>query len=86
MRVETRLLLARHELRLEPRIRLQRVFSEMCTHENKFTALSRLSNVAIASANNISDAVRAKVRLLTYDMIVVFLYTELNPCPRIGVL
>lgn len=51
-----------------------------------FTALSKLSNVAIASADGISDAVTAKVLLLTYYMIVVLLYTELNPCPRIGVL
>ena len=58
----------------------------MSTHENRLIALSRLSNVAIASANEVSDAVRAKVQILTYDVIVVFLYTELNSCPRIGVL
>lgn len=58
----------------------------MSTYENKFIALSRLSNVAIASANEISDAVTAKVLLLTYDMVVVSLNTEFNPCPRIGVL
>ena len=58
----------------------------MSAYENKFTALSRLSNVAIASANEISDAVTAKVLLLTYDMVVISLNTKLNPCPRIGVL
>lgn len=58
----------------------------MCTHENKFIALSRLSNVAMASANEVSDAVIAKMQSLTYDMIVILLYTELNPCPRIGML
>ncbi len=58
----------------------------MSTHENRFIALSRLSNVAIASANEVSDTVGAKEQSLTYDVIVVFLYTELNPCPRIGVL
>ena len=58
----------------------------MSTHENVFIALSRLSKVAIASANKVSDAVGAKVQSLTYDVIVVFLHTELNPRPRIGVL
>lgn len=58
----------------------------MGTYENRFIALSRLSNVAIASTNEISDAMTVKVQLLTYDMIVVLLYTELHPCPRIGVL
>ena len=58
----------------------------MYTHENKFIALSRLSSVAIASANEISDTVMAKVELLTYNMVVILLYTELNPCSRIGVL
>ena len=58
----------------------------MYTHENKFIALSRLSSVAIASANEISDTGMAKVELLTYNMVVILLYTELNPCSRIGVL
>lgn len=57
----------------------------MYTHENKFIALSRLSNVAMASAN-ISVNVTVKVHLLTYDMIVVLLHTELDSCPRISML
>ena len=63
-----------------------RVGSKVCTHENKFIALSRLSKVAIASANEISDMLAAKVLSLTYDMIVVLLYTEFNSRSRIGVL
>ena len=58
----------------------------MHTHENKLTALSRLSNVAMASANEISDTLTAKLHLLTYNVVVVLLYTELDPCSRIGVL
>lgn len=58
----------------------------MYTHENKFIALSRLSNVAMASANKISVNVTVKVHLLTYDMIVVLLHTELDSCPRISML
>ena len=54
--------------------------------ENILTALSRLSNVAIASANKFSDMMPANGKQLTDNMIVILLYTELNPCPRIRVL
>ena len=58
----------------------------MWTHENKFIALSRLSNVAMASTHNVSMIVTVNVHSLTYDMIIVLLYTELDSCPGVSML
>ena len=52
LRKEVRLGFVRRILLLEDKDLIGRVCFTMDTHENRFIALSRLSNVAIASAND----------------------------------
>lgn len=71
---------------LKSKVRSWIVCKKIHTHENRFIALSRLSNVAIASADDVSGKVTVRVQLLTNYVIVVLLYTELDSCPGISML